>query len=73
MFSCSPLLAAFLAWVIGRAVLAVLFLKVRDPERRARLRKFATYAATVLAVALFSGRLAAGDSPACGSVRGQVA
>ena len=50
-----PLLAALLAWMIGRAVLAVLFLRVRDPERRARLRKFATYAATVLAVVLFSG------------------
>lgn len=50
-----PLLAALLAWMIGSAVLAVLFLKVRDTERRTRLRKFATYAATVLAVALFSG------------------
>lgn len=50
-----PLLAAFAVWAIGSAALALLFLKVRDPGRRARLRKIAVYAAIGLGAALFSG------------------
>ena len=50
-----PLLAAFLVWAIGSGVLAVLFLKVKDPHRRARLRKLSIYVAIVLGAALFGG------------------
>lgn len=49
-----PLLAAFLVWAIFSAVLAILFLKIKAPERRARFRTVSIYVAVVLVVALFS-------------------
>lgn len=49
-----PLLAAFLVWAVGSVVLAILFLKVKTPERRARLRTVSTYVAVVLGAAVFS-------------------
>lgn len=55
-----PLLAASLAWVLGRGLLTLLFLKVTEPERRARYRTLAMYVWLALGVALFSGAWLAG-------------
>ncbi len=49
-----PFLAVFLVWAIGSAVLAILFLKVKAVERRARLRTVSIYVAVMLGAALFS-------------------
>ena len=49
-----PLLAAFLVWTIGSIVLAILFLKVKTPKRRARLRTVSIYLAVLLGAAVFS-------------------
>lgn len=49
-----PFLAVFLVWAIGSAVLAILFLKVKAAERRARLRTVSIYVAVMLGAALFS-------------------
>ena len=50
-----PLLAAVLIWALGSSVLAVVFLRVKDRERRARLRTVSIYVACVLGAVLFSG------------------
>lgn len=49
-----PILAAFLVWAIVSAVLAILFLKIKAPERRARFRTVSIYLAVVLGAVLFS-------------------